>query len=162
MRQARVDAVCYPADQRQAIAGDRLRGKQRMIKAPFLNPYHHHHRHLLLAAVLVAAASASAQTPPPGAPVPERDATRRDASNQRIEHIEVIHPDDIARFAGAGTLVPITGFANSVVSPALEFKTEGFVLGTAAKMFVIAGPVIVFGIGSSVVYGLILVLVGAA
>ena len=70
--------------------------------------------------------------------------------------------DDIARFAGAGTLVPITGFANSVVSPALEFKTEGFVLGTAAKMFVIAGPVIVFGIGSSVVYGLILVLVGAA
>ena len=69
---------------------------------------------------------------------------------------------DIARFAGAGTLVPITGFANSVVSPALEFRTEGFVLGTAAKMFIIAGPVIVFGIGSSVVYGLILVLVGAA
>ena len=70
--------------------------------------------------------------------------------------------DDIARFAGAGTLVPITGFANAVVSPALEFKTEGFVLGTAAKMFVIAGPVIVFGISASVVYGLLLVLTGAA
>ena len=68
--------------------------------------------------------------------------------------------DNLARFAGAGTLVPITGFANAVVSPALEFKTEGFVLGTAAKMFVIAGPVIVFGVGASVVYGLILVLFG--
>ncbi len=64
--------------------------------------------------------------------------------------------DDIGRFAGAGTLVPITGFANSVVSPALEFKREGWVAGTAAKMFIIAGPVIVYGIGSSVVYGLIL------
>lgn len=70
--------------------------------------------------------------------------------------------DDIARFAGAGTLVPITGFANSVVSPALEFKTEGFVLGTAAKMFVIAGPVIVFGVSASILYGLMLVLAGAA
>ncbi len=66
--------------------------------------------------------------------------------------------DNIAKFAGAGTLVPITGFANAVVSPALEFKTEGFVTGTAAKMFVIAGPVIVFGISASVVYGLILAL----
>ncbi len=66
--------------------------------------------------------------------------------------------DKIARFAGAGTLVPITGFANSVVSPALEFKTEGFILGTAAKMFTIAGPVITFGISASVVYGLILCL----
>ncbi len=66
--------------------------------------------------------------------------------------------DDIAKFAGAGTLVPITGFANSVVSPALEFKTEGFITGTAAKMFIIAGPVIVFGIASSIVYGIILVL----
>lgn len=68
--------------------------------------------------------------------------------------------DDIARFSGAGTLVPITGFANSVVSPALEFKSEGFITGTAAKMFVIAGPVIVFGISASVLYGLILVLIG--
>ena len=68
--------------------------------------------------------------------------------------------DDIARFAGAGTLVPITGFANSVAAPALEFKTEGLVTGTAAKMFVIAGPVIVFGVGSSVIYGLILCLLG--
>lgn len=66
--------------------------------------------------------------------------------------------DNIAKFAGAGTLVPITGFANSVVSPALEFKTEGFITGTAAKMFIIAGPVIVFGIASSIVYGIVLVL----
>lgn len=66
--------------------------------------------------------------------------------------------DRIAVFAGGGTLVPITGFANSVVAPALEFKTEGFVTGTAAKMFIIAGPVIVYGIASSVVYGLILCL----
>lgn len=62
----------------------------------------------------------------------------------------------IARHGGAGTLVPITGFANAVASPSLEFKTEGFILGTAAKMFVIAGPVIVYGITASVVYGLIL------
>ena len=68
--------------------------------------------------------------------------------------------DDLARLGGAGTLVPITGFANSVAAPALEFKTEGLITGTAARMFVIAGPVIVFGIGSSVVYGLLLCLVG--
>ena len=60
---------------------------------------------------------------------------------------------------GAGTLVPITGFANAVVSPALEFKTEGYVLGTGAKMFVIAGPVIVYGLCASVLYGIILYLV---
>lgn len=64
--------------------------------------------------------------------------------------------DKIARQAGAGTIVPITGFANSVVSPALEFKHEGFILGTAAQMFTIAGPVIVYGIGSSFLYGLII------
>lgn len=64
--------------------------------------------------------------------------------------------DDIAKIGGAGTLVPITGFANAVVSPALEFKTEGFVTGTGAKMFVISGPVIVYGISASVVYGIIL------
>ena len=63
--------------------------------------------------------------------------------------------DDIAKHAGAGTLVPITGFANSVAAPAVEFQTEGFVLGTAAKMFTIAGPVIVYGVSASVVYGLI-------
>ena len=63
--------------------------------------------------------------------------------------------DDLAKHAGAGTLVPITGFANAVCAPAVEFKTEGFVLGTAAKMFTIAGPVIVYGIAASVVYGLI-------
>jgi stage V sporulation protein AC len=68
--------------------------------------------------------------------------------------------DDIARFAGAGTLVPITGFANSVVAPALEFKREGYITGTAVKMFTIAGPVIVFGVSASIVYGLALVLFG--
>ena len=64
--------------------------------------------------------------------------------------------DKIARHAGAGTIVPISGFANSVVSPALEFQQEGFVLGTAAQMFSIAGPVIVYGVASSFVYGLII------
>lgn len=63
--------------------------------------------------------------------------------------------DNIAKHAGAGTLVPITGFANSVVAPAVEFKTEGFVLGMAAKMFSIAGPVIVYGLSASVIYGII-------
>ncbi len=63
--------------------------------------------------------------------------------------------DRIAKFAGAGTIVPITGFANSVVSPAMEFKSEGLVLGLAAKMFVIAGPVIVYGILSSVGAGIV-------
>ena len=61
----------------------------------------------------------------------------------------------IAKFAGAGTLVPITGFANAVVSPAMEFKKEGLVLGLAAKMFVIAGPVLVYGITASAVVGLV-------
>lgn len=63
--------------------------------------------------------------------------------------------DRIAQHAGAGTLVPITGFANSVVSPALDFKSEGYVLGLGAKMFVIAGPVIVYGISASIIYGII-------
>lgn len=63
--------------------------------------------------------------------------------------------DDIAKHAGAGTLVPITGFANSIAAPAVEFKTEGFVLGVGAKMFTIAGPVIVYGLSASVVYGVI-------
>ena len=63
--------------------------------------------------------------------------------------------DDIAKFAGAGTLVPITGFSNAVSAPAIEFKTEGFILGVGAKMFTIAGPVIVYGTVASVVYGLI-------
>ena len=63
--------------------------------------------------------------------------------------------DNIAKFAGAGTLVPITGFANAIAAPAIEFKTEGFILGVGAKMFTIAGPVIVYGISASVVYGLI-------
>ncbi|MDO4983140.1 MAG: stage V sporulation protein AC [Eubacteriales bacterium] len=66
--------------------------------------------------------------------------------------------DDIAAFAGAGTLVPITGFANSVAAAAIEFKSEGFITGTGTKMFVIAGPVIVYGISASIVYGLILLL----
>lgn len=70
--------------------------------------------------------------------------------------------DNIAKHAGAGTLVPITGFANAVVSPALEFRSEGLVMGLSAKMFVIAGPVLVFGISASVIYGIILVLFGLA
>jgi len=68
----------------------------------------------------------------------------------------------LARFAGAGTLVPITGFANAVVSPALDFKSEGFITGTAVKMFTIAGPVIAFGTAASVVYGVALMLFGGA
>lgn len=64
----------------------------------------------------------------------------------------------LARYAGAGTLVPITGFANAVASPAIDFRAEGVVTGTAVKMFTVAGPVIVFGTAASVVYGLILYL----
>lgn len=63
--------------------------------------------------------------------------------------------DELGRFAGAGSIVPITGFANSVVSPAMEFKSEGFVTGLGAKMFVIAGPVLVYGISSSVIAGIL-------
>ena len=63
--------------------------------------------------------------------------------------------DKLAKYAGAGTLVPITGFANAVASPALEFRTEGFITGVGAKMFTIAGPVIVYGTAASVVYGVI-------
>lgn len=66
----------------------------------------------------------------------------------------------LARFAGAGTLVPITGFANAVVSPAVDFKSEGLITGTAVKMFTIAGPVIVFGVAASVIYGAALMLLG--
>lgn len=66
--------------------------------------------------------------------------------------------DQIAKHAGAGTLVPITGFANAMVSPAVEFKSEGLITGTAAKLFTVAGPVLVFGISASVVYGLVLCL----
>lgn len=64
--------------------------------------------------------------------------------------------DKLAKHAGAGTLVPITGFANAVVSPALEFKSEGLITGMSAKMFIIAGPVLVFGISASILYGLVL------
>ncbi len=63
--------------------------------------------------------------------------------------------DDIAKHAGAGTLVPITGFANSVVAPAIEFKAEGYVLGLGAKMFIIAGPVLTYGITAATIYGLV-------
>ena len=66
----------------------------------------------------------------------------------------------LARYAGAGTLVPITGFANAVASPAIDFRAEGIVTGTAVKMFTVAGPVIVFGTAASVVYGLVLYLLG--
>lgn len=64
--------------------------------------------------------------------------------------------DNIAKYAGAGSLVPITGFANSIVSPAIEFKSEGHIMGIGAKMFTIAGPVLVFGINASILYGLII------
>ena len=67
--------------------------------------------------------------------------------------------DELAKRAGAGTLVPITGFANAMVSPALEFKSEGLITGTAVKLFTVAGPVLVFGISTSVLYGLILCLI---
>lgn len=64
--------------------------------------------------------------------------------------------DKIAKHAGAGTLVPITGFANAMSSPAIEFKTEGFITGLGAKMFIIAGPVIVYGVSASIIYGIVL------
>lgn len=67
--------------------------------------------------------------------------------------------DNIAKLAGAGTIVPITGFANAVVSPAMEYKSEGFIMGIGAKMFVIAGPVLVYGITASVVYGMVLYII---
>lgn len=70
--------------------------------------------------------------------------------------------EKLAKHAGAGTLVPITGFSNSVAAPALEFKSEGLVLGTAAKMFTIAGPVLVYGISTSIVYGILLTIFGGA
>ena len=68
--------------------------------------------------------------------------------------------DNIAKRAGAGTLVPITGFSNAMVSPALEFKSEGFVTGTGAKLFTVAGPVLAYGISASVIYGIILYVLG--
>ena len=68
--------------------------------------------------------------------------------------------EKLAKPAGAGTIVPITGFANAIVSPAMEFKSEGLVLGVGAKLFVIAGPVLVYGISASVLYGLALLLMG--
>ena len=68
--------------------------------------------------------------------------------------------DNIAKYAGAGTLVPITGFANSMVSPALEFKSEGFVTGLGSKMFIVSGPVLVFGLSASVFYGVVLYVIG--
>ena len=68
--------------------------------------------------------------------------------------------DNIAKRAGAGTLVPITGLSHAMVSPALEFKSEGFVTGTGAKLFTVAGPVLAYGISASVIYGIILYIVG--
>ena len=68
--------------------------------------------------------------------------------------------DKIAKFAGAGSAVPITCFANSIVSPAMEYKREGYVFGVAAKMFLIAGPVLVYGVGSSIIVGIIYLLLG--
>ena len=67
--------------------------------------------------------------------------------------------DDIGKFSGAGSIVPITGFANSIVSPAMEFKSEGYVMGVGARMFIVAGPVLVYGISTSVVIGVIYYLI---
>lgn len=66
----------------------------------------------------------------------------------------------IGKFAGAGSLVPITGFANSIVSPAMEYKSEGYILGVGAKMFTVAGPVLVYGISTSIIVGLIYCIFG--
>lgn len=68
--------------------------------------------------------------------------------------------DKLAKHAGAGTIVPITGFANAIVSPAMEFKSEGLILGLGAKLFAIAGPVLVYGIAASVIYGVTLIFLG--
>ena len=68
--------------------------------------------------------------------------------------------EKLAKHAGAGTIVPITGFANAIVSPAMEFKSEGLVLGLGAKLFAVAGPVLVYGIAASVIYGLVYCLLG--
>ena len=68
--------------------------------------------------------------------------------------------DRIGKHAGAGSIVPITGFANSVASPAIEFKTEGYVYGMAAKMFIVAGPIIVFGVSAGAAVGLLYWLIG--
>lgn len=68
--------------------------------------------------------------------------------------------EKIAKHAGAGTLVPITGFANAMVAPAMEFQTEGWVTGTSSKLFVVAGPVLVFGVSASVIYGIVLFILG--
>ena len=70
--------------------------------------------------------------------------------------------DKIGKHGGAGSLIPITGFANAVVSPAMEFKTEGLIFGVASKMFVIAGPVLVYGVGSSIIVGLLYILMGGS
>ena len=64
----------------------------------------------------------------------------------------------IGKFAGAGSLIPITGFANSIVSPAMEYKSEGYIMGVGAKMFTVAGPVLVYGISSSVIVGIIYII----
>lgn len=68
--------------------------------------------------------------------------------------------DKLGKRAGAGSIVPITGFANSIVSPAMEYKREGFVMGVAAKMFTVAGPVLVYGFGTSIIVGIIYILLG--
>lgn len=67
----------------------------------------------------------------------------------------------IGKFAGAGSFVPITGFANSIVSPAMEYKSEGYVLGVGAKMFTVAGPVLVYGISSSIIVGILYIILNS-
>ena len=92
-----------------------------------------------------------------------RGHSRRDRHHDGVSRclLTCLHLyEKLAKYAGAGTIVPITGFANAIVSPAMEFKSEGFILGLGAKLFVIAGPVLVYGISASVIYGLILFLTG--
>ena len=92
----------------------------------------------------------------------ELDTSRTVLSPLFKERIQTLHKtklevnkEKLAKYGGAGTLVPITGFANAVCSPALEFRTEGVITGTGVKIFTIAGPVIVCGVGASWVYGLV-------
>ena len=88
-----------------------------------------------------------------------RGHSRRDRHHDGVSRCLHLY-EKLAKHAGAGTIVPITGFANAIVSPAMEFKSEGLVLGVGAKLFVIAGPVLVYGISASVLYGLALLLMG--
>ena len=97
--------------------------------------------------------------PSPAGSLPWASPRRRQERGARVVTTGLGWYQRLAKYAGAGTLVPITGFANAMSSPAIEFKSEGMVLGLAAKLFVIAGPVIVYGTAASILYGLVLVII---